>query len=450
MKLRWYQEPLLELTKVSLRKYGSTILCAPTGAGKTAMSSFILSNRFEMGKSTYFCVHRRQLIRQVSEALKSQNIDHGIIASKYPYDESKLVQVCMMQTYIRRKIKPAKMLVIDECHLQPDIYKRIIAVNPGALVLGLSATPERLNLKPLDAFRDKIETVTTSELIESGDLCKFKYFAPTQYDFSKVKKIGGDYNEKEVGSIVEKSTLIGDSIEHYIKYGENGRFLNFSYSVSHSIRTAEAFTRAGFPCVHVDGESSEEHRIDAENNIKSGAIRGISNCNLYAEGTDLPALEVLIKQKPTASMMRNRQMDGRVLRNSPGKNYAIIIDMINNYRKHGTPIQPHEWAWKGATRESRESSEKTIGITLCEKCKSAQKSSAIICDNCGAALVHKPKEEIKQKKGELTEVELIIKKQERQEVGRPKTMADLFAIQKARGYKSGWVFYQMRLKGIKS
>lgn len=440
------QIKLLKLLREALVIHKSVILCAPCGAGKTTMSSHIMGAYSRAGKSAHFCIHRRQLIDQVMRELIKQEIPHGFIAADYPESDA-AIKVCMQQTYIRRDVIPANLIVIDECHIQPDIYKQIIDKNPDAYIIGLSATPELLSGKPLDAFKCKVETVTTADLIKSGRLCKFKYYAPTEMDFSKVKSRGGDYIEKEVSAIVEKSTLIGDSITHYVKYGEGGRFLNFSYSVKHSKETARRFTEAGFPCIHVDAETDDDIRIDALDKLVAGEIRGVSNCGLFIEGTDCPSLEVLIKQRPTKSAMRNRQMDGRVLRAFSGKEYGIIIDMVNNYKVlNQLPDTVVEWNWNG--KKKRRTKEKLETLRRCTKCFKVLTSNR--CDDCNIVLPPTARE-IEQKEGELRLIEKLAEKRRKQiskweAIKNAKSSEDLMKWAEQNGYNP---YYGLRLWNLK-
>lgn len=445
--LRPLQEPVIDELRSKLREFKSVILCAPCGFGKTTISSYILHGSASRGNRSYFCVHRRQLIFQVQEALDKQEIPHGVIAARYKFIDE-LVQICMQQSYIRRKVLPAKLLVIDECHLQPDTYKQIIALNPDAYVIGLSATPELLSGKPLDAFKAIVYAPDTEALINAGYLTNYKYYAPTDMDFSKVRSRGGDYREEEVAAIVEKSQIIGSSIEHYETYGEGGRFLNFSYNVKHSIETAEAFTKAGYPCVHVDAETDDDTRKEVMKKLVRKEIAGISNCNLYCEGTDLPVLEVIIKQRPTKSRMRNRQIDGRVMRTADGKKYGIIIDMVNNWKVlQSLPDTPHEWSWQGISKKEKKK-ERLDSLSNCSKCFAVVKSGVEVCE-CGAVILRKVRT-IEQKAGELTKIEKdMIKLEQKKEKWACKTLEDFIAYGIKHQYKPGWAMIQWNLRNQK-
>lgn len=403
------------------------------------MSSHILDSARKKGKRVYFCVHRRQLIDQVKKELIKQNIPHGIIAAGHKLNDE-LVQICMQQTLIRRQVAPAELLIIDECHLQPNIYKRIIEANPNAYVIGLSATPELSGGGALNAFNTKVETIDTEFLINNGTLSPYKYYAPTTLDFSKCKVVGGDYAEEDVAKIIEKTAIIGDSIEHYKKYGNNGRFLNFSYNIKHSKKTAEAFTAAGYPCAHVDCETPEKERLRLMDMLVNKELVGVSNVLLYTAGTDIPTLDVIIHQRPTTSRMLKRQIDGRVLRRSDGKEYGVIIDMVNNYKKlQSLPDTPHEWRWQGFSKQKKKKGEELPeAYYTCLNCHSTFRIQKTHCPECGHER-QKTEREVKEEQGVLEEIKRNqIKRSQKLEEWACKTLDDWAKLAKQRGHDIKW------------
>lgn len=398
MKLRNYQVDIIAKIRAALKTHKRVLVCCPTGSGKTAMAAHILHGAHQKENPAYFCVHRRQLIKQVSDALARQAIPHGFIAAGFEDGEG-YVKVAMQQSYVRRgEVKKAALLVIDEAHLNVDTYKKIMEENPDAYVILLSATPELLSGRPIPADV-KIETVDTAALIEMGYLCNFKYYAPTKLDFTGCNSQGGDYVQSEIAAIAEQAKISGRALDHYREWGEDGKFINFSYSIEHSYETALEFTRAGYPCVHLDCESSDEERDAAFAKIELGELRGISNVNLFAEGADCPALQVMIGQSPTKSMMRFRQRIGRVLRLDEDKDYAIILDMVNDWKTHGWPDEKYDWQWQGFEKRSKEK-DKLVAYVTCADCFRVYPIRESFCPECGVVREIQARE-VAQEEGKL-------------------------------------------------
>lgn len=464
MKLRPYQEEIISLTRTALKNHKRILVVAPTGSGKTAMSAYILNGAHQKKNNAYFCVHRRQLIEQVSLELARQFIPHGFIAAAYEEGEG-YVKVAMQQSYVRRiknNIEAATLLVIDEAHLNCDVYMKIIENNPDAYVILLSATPERLDGKAIPA-EVKVETVDTAELIKQGYLCDFKYYAPTDLDFTKLHSSGGEYLQEEVAAIAEQAKIIGKAIDHYKKWGEDGKFINFSYSRGHSLQTAEEFTKAGYPCVHLDCESSDEERAEAFRKLVAGELRGISNVNLFAEGADCPSLQVMIGQSPTKSMMRFRQRIGRVLRLEENKKHAIILDMVNDYKTHDWPDDTYDWQWKGRDKKAKKK-EKLVALVTCSECYRVYRATETICPECNAVRAVNSRQ-VDVEEGELVKLtreekaiireqkkaaEEIIKKQKRIAkqiaIKNAQTPKDLMDWAVENGYEKGYGWYLWKLR----
>jgi hypothetical protein len=200
-KLRDYQQDLIDETVEALRDHRSVLLQAPTGAGKTEMAVEIA--RKARDKVVWFVCHRQEIVAQTSAALKRAGVDsHGVVAPRYPEDPATKIQVCSIAA-LRHRFKrypPPDLIILDECHHAPaSSWAKLIERFPDAKLLGLTATPERLDGRGLeDWFEHMIVGPDTRTLIDEGYLSKFKYFAPTILDMRGVRVRGKEYDPRDL------------------------------------------------------------------------------------------------------------------------------------------------------------------------------------------------------------------------------------------------------------
>ncbi len=401
IQLRPYQISAIEQTRQIIASGSRRILInAPTGAGKTCLGAKILEGAYRKGSPTLFLAHRRELIEQSAAKIQDAGIeDYGIImAGSGRNNAQALVQIASVQTLIRRELPPAKIIMIDEAHrAAAKSYRDIVANYPGAVVIGLSATPERQDGKGLDDLFDDMVTVSTiPELIEQGYL-----MAPTCYvgraslDLSNVPTRGGDYVEGALEKAMDKPTLIGDILSEWKRLGNGRPTAIFATGVEHSKHIAEAFWQAGIPAASVDGSMSVREREAIISDWKRGSLKVVSNCMVFTEGFDFPELEVCILARPTKSVGLYLQIVGRVMRTSPNKGRAIVLDHAGCVEMHGAPSIHREWSLHGEKERKRMS--RIPELAQCRECQmiynvepkffleSNPEKKLLICPGCGSA-----------------------------------------------------------------
>ena len=376
MQLRDYQQiPVDAVAAEFAAKKRRVLLVAPTGSGKTVIFSHITQRAVAKGLRVFIIVHRMELLQQTSEKLKAFGVDHAFIARGYTPDPTAMVQVGMVQTMVRRKssleghFKP-DLIVCDEAHhAAAGSWKKILQAYPDAKILGCSATPERLDGKGLgDVFESLVRGPEVMDLIEQGYLAKPRYWAPTAFDDASIKKIGGDYSKKDLEHWAEKSTVVGDAVEHYNKLCPGAPAVVFCVTVEHARKTAEAFNLAGYKFEVIDGTLDSDTRKDLVKKLGNGAINGLCSCEIISEGFDLPVVTAAILLRPTASMSLFLQQVGRVLRPSPGKLNAIIIDHVGNIHRHGLAEAYRDWSLLGAVWRKKRAAKNVIVTKQCPVC----------------------------------------------------------------------------------
>lgn len=448
MQLRPYQDESVAKIREYMRQgIKQILLTSPTGSGKTLETSHMLKTAAERGMSSWFVVHRRELINQSTRAFDGEGVPHGIISANFESNRTALIQIASVQTLVRRfhKYRVPNLIVWDECHhIAANSWSKIFAQFPNAYHIGLTATPERLDGTGLDKwFRAMVNGPSVSWLIENGYLSPYKIYAPGEIDLSKVRTRMGDYVGSELTSIVDRPSITGDAIKHYKKLADGKRAVVFCASVAHSKHVVEQFKQAGVPAEHVDGETDTAERDMAIRRFRDGEIKVLSNVELFGEGFDVPCIEVAILLRPTKSLGLYLQQVGRSLRPSPGKDHAIILDHANNCREHGLPDDDRMWTLQGRDKKERKA---PSGVRICPKCFGASRRGPTKCALCGHIFAVESRE-VEQRDGELSEVDTAaVRWKQHIEQGQTRTLEGLIALGKKRGYKNPYWWAQNVIK----
>lgn len=460
MILREYQDELVNNIKFKiLHGYKSICAVSPTGSGKTIVIADIVKKAIEKSNRIYIGAHRKEIIEQISKALNSFNIPHGIISPDYPEDHSYLVYVFSVQTLIKRldKYPAPSILLIDECHhlVGDNTWAKICKYYLQALILGFTATPIRTNGQGLGieagGFFDCLVLGKTTEwLTEQGYLSPARYFVPPQVvDLAGIRTTAGDYNSQDLEERLNKSLITGDAISHYLTICPNTPALAFCTTVKHAEAVAAEFEASGIPSGVLHGKTDKVTRKFLLDSLGNGTIKILAVVDIVSEGTDIPRVQTAIMLRPTLSLSMFLQMIGRILRPFEGKNFAFIIDHVGNVLRHGFADSPRNWTLKG-TKKSKKNQETNIQIKQCANCFCWHKPSPA-CPNCGYKYKVISKN-LKVEVGELTEltkdeqIKLRIKLNE--EVKKAKTLDELKEIEKKRGYKKGWAEHKYEGKQI--
>ncbi len=438
----------------------SILYTAPTGSGKTLLTAHMLHTAASKGMRCLFVVHRRELIKQSAQAFDLEGIKYGIISAGFSEDRSHWVQLASVQTLARRlaRVSEPRLIVWDEAHhLAASSWSDIFARYGTSYHIGITATPERLDGKGLGTyFSNLIVGPTVQTLTKQGYLSPYKLYAPSNVDLTGIHTRMGDYEKREINSVVDRPSITGNAIEHYKRLCEGRRAVVFCASIQHSKHVVEQFNAAGIPAAHVDGETPEDERDRAIENFKKGNIQVLSNVEIFGEGFDVPAIEAAILLRPTQSLGYFMQQVGRALRPFEGKNQAIILDHVGNWSRHGLPDDDREWSLEGRPQRARGEGGAGVSVRICPKCFAAMPSGLSVCKYCGEVFPVKPREII-EKDGQLLEIQAeIARKMVRRQQGMAQSMQELFEIGRARGYKNprAWAYFvfkgrqQKRNRGI--
>lgn len=442
IKLHDYQQNLVDKTRKSyVDGYKSPCVVAPCGAGKSIIISEIARMTTANKNRVLFLVHRRELVDQIKETFTFNGVDLDYVTFG------------MVQTIVRRLDRTEKpdLIITDENHHSlAASYRKIYDHFHDVLKLGFTATPIRLNGDGLGDINDiLIETVDAEWLIENSYLSPYRYYAPQLIDTDQLKLNG--VREFSSASIEESfgKTIYGDVIKHYKQLADGEQAIAYCHSVEASENTADAFNQAGINAMHIDAKTPKTERDKIIQAFRDREITVLCNVDLIGEGFDVPDCSTVIMLRPTLSLSLFIQQSMRGMRYRPGKT-SIIIDHVDNVRRHGLPDSKRHWSLEGRKRQR---SEATIKIRECENCFAVYSPTEDRCPLCG----HAPqKEEVKEKQHD-TEADL--KEVSKEDIAvtldfrKPsdcKTMGELIELGKNRGYKKpqGWAYHQAKHLGI--
>ena len=363
--LRDYQQNLVSKTFAAwsggMRK---VLLQLSTGGGKTIIFSTMASEFTCRGEGVLVVAHREELILQAADKLAiTTRVQPGIIKAGYKPTDS-LLQIGSIQTLTRRKIYPkAELVIVDEAHhCSAASYRKLLDAYNNALILGVTATPRREDGYGLrDVFEHLVCSITTKELIALGYLTDYKLIAgfkysqhrvPQKRDFTKkeLEQVASDYKPEEI-------------LKQWQNFCAGKKTILFAVNVMHSKAIATKFRANGIAAEHLDGDTPPDKRKAILDRFKSGITKIISNCAILTEGFDCPDAEAVVIARPTSSVTLWLQMIGRVLRPSPGKDYATILDMTDNWFRLGRPCDNREWSLDPVSCDPD-----TLGVQCCPSC----------------------------------------------------------------------------------
>lgn len=443
--LRGYQQQVFDDSIKAFANGSKGICCVlPCRSGK----SYIMARMIQGAKGNVLVLaHRHTLINQHKELLESL----GVLSEKVRV-ESVFTEASRLKEH---KPTDIDLIIIDEAHLsEAKSYKKVCEFYNCRRVL-FTATPARLDGKPLTLADTLVIGITANELIGMGAISEYDYYAPDlNIDTDSIDMVAGEYNNGQLSDLMCQSAIYGDILKYYRLLSGNRQAIAYCTSVKHSEQTAEMFNKNGITAVSIDGGMSIKERNKRMDMFRSGKVQILCNCNLISEGVTLPNASVALLLRPTCSLPLFIQQACRVLTPVEGKK-AVIIDYVNNVQRHGLPTDNHEWSLaKTVEKRKQHNEDGTLSIRQCSECFRCFKT-APKCPYCGFVYEVKGRELKAIKDVELKQIQAVEKEEQekqkkiaRMEVGQCRTIADLQKIAKERGYKQAWVWQMARIKHI--
>lgn len=399
--------------------FRSVLLIMPTGGGKTKTFCSIVIDTLEsqgMNMPTAILVHRKELVQQICLTLAEEGVQHNIIAARKDikgiiaaerrmfnqqyYDPNALVTVISVDTLKARKdiyaqwVLQIRQVIVDEAAhvLAENKWGHAISLFKNARILGVTATPERLDKKGLGSHADGIFDVmvqgpNTAWMIEQGFLSRYKIAMPeSNYSqYLETKNTNSDYSKSAMMEASQKSTIIGDVVENYQKHAAGKQAILFASDVATAKDMEKKFLEAGIKAKSLDGTTPDNIRLDTLIKFRAKEIQVLLNVDLFDEGLDVVGIECVIMARPTKSLGKFLQMVGRGLRIAEGKEFMILIDHVGNVTEHGLPCQARKWTLD----RIRKSGVKLNFLRICNNvdCNAPYDRALTECPWCGAPAI---------------------------------------------------------------
>jgi superfamily II DNA or RNA helicase len=382
------------------------LLVAPTRSGKMVLVAAIARSST---LPLLFLCHRLELIDQCAEELSRVGLSSiGVIrADDSRSNPSASVQVASLATLARRA-KPwlgqKIIIIIDECHrAASESYRTLIdeyvSANPEVIVIGFTATPCRLDGKPLGDIFEVLETVCTyQELLKNPNwLIAPDIYALPPPDLSAVRQTMGEYDEDEAATAM--SAINGDVVDHWLRHahrhpeftprgdrvpqkyvdGPRRRTFLFACNIAHSLALCARFEAAGVRVAHLDGKTPETERRSLLKALATGDLEILSNVNILLEGVNVPEAKCVCHVRPTQSLTLWRQSSCRVLTPWNGVR-PLILDHAGNTDRLDLPHI--DLLWSLSDKPKRRGG--AVAMKVCKSCYAYVEAGRSVCPHCGA------------------------------------------------------------------
>ena len=342
MQLRPYQEEARAKVQQEWKEGRKrTLLILPTGCGKTIVFSKIIEDRVKMGERVLVLAHRSELLEQASDKLMTAT---GLGTALEKAENTSIgswfrVVVGSVQTMQREKrlsqFPPNHFdtIVIDEAHHAiSDGYQRVLEHFGEANVLGVTATPDRGDMRNLGSYFDSLAyEYPLVDAIKSGYLSKITAITiPLELDLSTVSQQGGDFKASEIGTALDP--YLEQIADEMVKQCKNRKTVVFLPLVKTSQKFRDILNEKGFRVAEVNGESKD--RAEILEDFDKDKYNVLCNSMLLTEGWDCPTVDCVVVLRPTKVRALYSQMVGRGTRLAPGKENLLLLDFLWHTERH--------------------------------------------------------------------------------------------------------------------
>lgn len=354
-----YQQEILDKLQAEreIRHLYRNLIIAATGTGKTVISAFdyrrFCRTHQSMPCRLLFVAHREEILKQSLDTfqgvLKNPNFGELFVGTYKPENLGHLfisIQTMNSQELYEKLPKDYyDFIIVDEFHhAAAPTYQKLLAYFQPKILLGLTATPERMDGKSiLDYFGNRIAAdIRLPEAIDRKLLCPFQYFGVSDtVDLNELRWVRGGYDKSELSDLLSLNRTVAEQRAHHIIHSlykyitdiNHVKGLGFCVSVEHAWFMAEFFNANDIPSISLVGQSPDEERSRAKERLVSGAIRFIFVVDIYNEGVDIPEINTVLFLRPTESLTIFLQQLGRGLRLFDAKECLTVLDFIGQANK---------------------------------------------------------------------------------------------------------------------
>ncbi len=341
MKLRPYQQAAKEAILDEWDKVDRTLLVLPTGTGKTIVFSKVIEDRVRGGDRVLVLAHRGELLEQAADKLEKST---GLTCATEKAEETSLdswnrVTVGSVQSLMRQK-RLAKFprdhfgtIIVDEAHHAiSDSYQRVLGYFNDAKVLGVTATPDRGDMRNLGTYFESLAyEYSLPRAIKDGYLSPIKAVTiPLTLDLSAVRQSQGDFNVRDVGTALDP--YLWQIADEMLKYCNDRKTVVFLPLIATSQKFCRILQDKGMRAAEVNGEST--NRAEILEGFDQGQYQVLCNSMLLTEGWDCPSVDCIMVLRPTKIRSLYAQMVGRGTRLFPDKDHLLLLDFLWHTERH--------------------------------------------------------------------------------------------------------------------
>jgi superfamily II DNA or RNA helicase len=273
-----------------------------------------------------------------------------------------------------------KVIFIDETHLvKGSVYMEILKQFPDVILIGLTATPIRLDGKGFeDLYQHLLVGPSIKELQAKERLCMIDTYA-TEFDTTGMHSRAGDYALDDILEKVDKPKVLANIVKHWEEKAKWKKTLTFCASIAHAQHMADEFTNAGYPSVAVSSKDDSQTIKNKVNAYYAGKYINLVSVQLFIMGFTVKDCECIIQTRPTQSLMIYMQTVGRGMVWLPGKT-LINLDCVNNIERHGLPEADREWKLSGKPQNKKKD---VTELKRCTQCLKPTPKMDKFCQWCG-------------------------------------------------------------------
>jgi DNA repair protein RadD len=409
MTPRYYQQEAVDAVNAYLKKDGGNpCVELPTGSGKSMVAAMLIHVWIERFPAIRVVVlaHRKELVEQNYGELHGidPTLDLGIYSAGLGRkDTDRRILYASIDSIVNRpsSILVPHVVIIDEAHMIPakgeGKYRKLIANfkarNPKLRVVGLTATPYRMDCGPIchrdHILTDLVYSANVGKLIDEGFLCKLRSRVKESPDVSKVRRnSGGDFVTESLSEAVDAPEVVEKAVRDavsIIEAEDRKSVMFFCVSEEHCRHVSSTLAKYGIHAPVVTAKTKPTERDAVVANFKAGRLRAICNIDVYTTGFNAKQVDCIVMLRPTLSRGLYAQIVGRGLRIHPAKQDCLILDYGGNILRHG-PIDCIE---AGEVR-----------LHECDGCGDSFSFALGKCPGCGSEIPKKTREAVEAQERE--------------------------------------------------
>ena len=446
IQLRPYQLEAINRARQAIKEGKKRlILCAPTGAGKTVIFSYLVHSALNKGKRVMIVTDRVELLTQAGGALNSLGVNPERIEAGADPHLMRQCYTAMVETLNRRLtrfeylnlLENLDLIIFDEAHKQA--FNKLFPYIPKkCTVIGATATPHREGGQESlsDFYEDIVNVASIPELVRDGYLARPVSYG-VEVDLSAVRTRAGDFDLEQMGSEYSRQRVFRGVIQNYKRITPGQKAIAFASNIAGSQELVNELNEADIPARHLDSNMSSSERESILSWFKRTPDAVISNVGILTTGFDAPDIRVVILYRATKSLPLFLQMCGRGSRTLPGKESFTILDFGNNISTHGFWEDDRTW-----TLHKKKKREGVAPVKTCKSCEAIVPASARECIYCGSVFPRTAKEEEEDAIAELR----LLTKRDALERAKRSDLAAKAMMCKAGVIKPFWVLHQLETR----